>query len=192
MDGSMLHQADDTLRLQVFRADVHDHRDETYGWTAYSRPRLQIGHISLHTVGKLMGCTWRRNLWNAELTGTLTTDQGEIRICHFTHAQAMAIVTELTPSDGEQACRWTWHPKAARTTRGGYPTDEAGIERFARGYGEHYAENGDLGMVRSLQQQIAYEAYLAVSFLLRVRKRALRMYARGAEIFKYVTENRIT
>jgi len=140
MVGSMLYQVDDTIRLQLFRADVHDHRDESYGWTAYSRPRLQIGHFSLHTVGQLTGCRWRKDLWNAELTGIVTTDKGTIRIRHFTHADDMAIVTELTPSAGEAGCHWTWHPKAARTTRGGYPTDEAGIERFARSYGTHYAD----------------------------------------------------
>ncbi len=127
MVGSMLYQADDTIRLQVFRADVHDHRDDTWGWTAYSRPRLMIGHFSLHPVGKLTGCKWRKDLWNAELTGTITTDRGEIRIRHFTHAVDMAIVTELTPTAGEQGCSWTWHPAEARTTRGGYPTKESEI-----------------------------------------------------------------
>jgi len=140
MVGSMLYQSGETLRLQVFRADVHDHRDETYGWTAYSRPRLQIGHFELHTVGKLTGCSWRKDLWNAELTGSIKTDRGEIQVRHFTHAEDMAIVTELTPSAGEKGCWWTWHPKAARTTRGGYPIDEAGMERYARQYGEHHAE----------------------------------------------------
>ena len=138
MVGSMLYQVDNTIRLQVFRADVHDHRDETYGWTAYSRPRLQIGHFALHTVGRLVGCSWRKDLWNAELTGTLITDAGTIRIRHFTHADDMAIVTELTPSIGEAECHWVWHPKPARTTRGGYPTKEADIEGFARRYGKHY------------------------------------------------------
>ena len=140
MVGSMLYQAGDTIRLQVFRADVHDHRDNSYGWTAYSRPRLRIGYFSLHPVGKLTGCEWRKDLWNAELTGTIKTDKGEIRIRHFTHADDMAIFTELTPSDGEKECSWTWHPQPAKTTRGGYPTDEAGIERFARSYGKHYLE----------------------------------------------------
>ncbi len=59
MVGSMLYQDGNTLKLQVFRADVHDHRDDTWGWTAYSRPRLQIGHFSLHPVGMLTGCQWR-------------------------------------------------------------------------------------------------------------------------------------
>ena len=140
MVGSMLYQAGDTLRLQVFRADVHDHRDNTWGWTAYSRPRFQIGYFSLHPVGKLTGCKWRKDLWNAELTGTVTTDRGEIRLRHFTHAEDMAIVTELTPTAGEQGCNWTWHPAEAKTTRPGYPTKEADIAKFANGYGNHYAE----------------------------------------------------
>lgn len=138
MVGSMLYQDGNTLKLQVFRADVHDHRDDTWGWTAYSRPRFQIGHFSLHTVGKLTGCAWRQDLWNAELTGTLTTDRGEIRIRHFTHAADMAILTELTPTAGEKEFRWTWHPAAARTTRGGYPTTESEITKFAKQYGAHY------------------------------------------------------
>jgi alpha-L-fucosidase 2 len=140
MVGSMLYQEGNSLKLQVFRADVHDHRDDTWGWTAYSRPRFQIGGFSLHPVGKLTGCKWRKDLWNAELTGTITTDRGEIRIRHFTHAVDMAIVTELTPSAGEQYCRWTWHPAEARTTRPGYPAKQAEIAGFAKQYGKHYLE----------------------------------------------------
>jgi len=140
MVGSMLYQAEDTIRLQVFRADVHDHRDETYGWTAYSRPRLMIGHFSLHPVGRLTGCRWQKDLWNAELTGTIQTDKGRIRIRHFIHADDMAIVTELTPSKGERGCSWTWHPAEARTTRDGYPTQESQITAFAEKYGSHYAK----------------------------------------------------
>ena len=60
--GSMLYQVDDAIRLQVFRSDVHDHRDESYGWTAYSRPRFVIGHFTLKPVGKLTGCRWRKDL----------------------------------------------------------------------------------------------------------------------------------
>ena len=139
MVGSMLYQADNTIRLQVFRADVHDHRDNTWGWTAYSRPRFEIGYFSLHPVGQLTGCKWRKDLWNAELTGTITTDRGEIHIRHFTHAMDMAIVTELTPTAGEQGCSWTWHPAEARTSRNGYPTNESQIAGFAKQYGAQFA-----------------------------------------------------
>ena len=39
--GSMLYRDGDRdrLRLQVFRTDVQDHREDRYGWTAYSRRR---------------------------------------------------------------------------------------------------------------------------------------------------------
>ena len=109
MVGSMLYQDGNAIELEVFRADVHDHRDDTWGWTAYSRPRLQIGHFSLEPIGRLTGCAWRTDLWNAELTGTISTDRGAIGIRHYTHAVDMAIVTELTPTAGERAFRWTWH-----------------------------------------------------------------------------------
>jgi len=137
--GSMLYQDGNTIKLQVFRNDVHDHRDDTWGWPAYSRARFRIGHFSLEPVGRLTGCQWRKDLWNAELTGTITTDRGEIQIRHFTHAIDMAIVTELTPSDGEQGCRWTWHPREARTSRPGYPTKESEVAAFAKRYGKHFA-----------------------------------------------------
>lgn len=140
MVGSMIYQDDGAIKLQVFRADVHDHRDDTWGWTAYSRPRLQIGHFLLHTVGKPTGCKWRKDLWNAELTGRIITDKGEIQIRHFTHALDMAIVTELTPTDGEKGFHWTWHPAEARTTRPGYPSNQGGIDAFARAYGAQYAK----------------------------------------------------
>lgn len=140
MIGSMLYQSGDAIELQVFRGDVQDHRDDTYGWTAYSRPRLIIGHFLLHPAGKLTGCKWRMDLWNAELTGTITTDKGEIGIRHFTHADDMAIVTELTPSAGERGCSWSWHPAPAKTTRPGYPATEADIAGFAKSYGAHYGE----------------------------------------------------
>ena len=44
--GSMLYVRDDKLCLEVFRADVCDHRAETHGWTAYSRPHFCIGYFT--------------------------------------------------------------------------------------------------------------------------------------------------
>jgi len=138
--GSMLYQAGNSIKLQVFRADVQDHRDDTYGWPAYSRAHFQIGHFLLNPVGKLTGCSLRKDLWNAELTGTIKTDEGEIQIRHFTHTDDMAIVTELMPSAGEKGCSWTWHPIEAKTSRPGYPTKESQIAAFADKYGKHYAK----------------------------------------------------
>ena len=138
--GSMIYQSGNAIKLQLFRADVHDHRDDTYGWSGYSRAHLMIGDFLLEPVGKLTGCNWRKDLWNAELTGVITTDKGEIQIRHYTHAEDMAIVTELTPSRGEQGCRWTWHPVKCESTRNDdYPMKEEEIPAFAKKYGKHYA-----------------------------------------------------
>ena len=140
MLGSMLYRTGNTVTLQVFRADVHDHRDNSFGWTAYSRPRFMIGSFQLNPVGKIQGGTWRTDLWNAELTGTVRTDRGEIRLRHFVHADEMAIVTELWVSPGEAACQWTWHPQKAESTRPGYPRKPEEIAAFAKKYGDVYLQ----------------------------------------------------
>jgi len=144
MIGSMLYQhgrSGESIRIQIFRADVHDHRDNSYGWTAYSRPRLRIGDFYLKPVGKILKCQWRKDIWNAELDGTIYTDKGEIRIRHFVHAEDMAIVTELWPSAGEVDCRWSWRGQKATTTRSGYPTKADQIDKFAKKYGDHYRKS---------------------------------------------------
>jgi len=140
MVGSMLYCQDGRLRLQVFRQDVQDHRDARYGWAAYSRPRFMIGYFQLDTVGTPTGCDWHKDLWNAQLTGTLTTDAGTITIHHFVHADDMAIVTALTPSEGEKELAWSWHPHPAETTRGGYPRTNADLGDYAKRYGERHRE----------------------------------------------------
>ncbi len=138
--GSMLYTKDGSIRLQVFRMDVHDHRDNSFGWTAYSRPKLNIGDFYLKPVGKLTGCSLRKDLWNAELTGTITTDKGTIKIRHFVHAINMAIITEIEVTGEESGCSWSWVPVKAETTRGGYPKKKEDIADFAKRYGGHYSK----------------------------------------------------
>lgn len=138
MVGSMIYQHGRAIKLQIFRADVHDHRDSSWGWTAYSRPRLEIGYFLLNPTGELVSCEWRKDLWNAELAGQIKTTAGVIRIRHLVHAEEMAILTMITPDAGEAACHWTWHPAEPRTTRPGYPADAAGLNAFATRYGDHY------------------------------------------------------
>jgi hypothetical protein len=60
--GSMIWIEENKICLQVFRTDVHDHADETFGWTAYSRPRYQIGYFTLKTVGEITGCRLRQDI----------------------------------------------------------------------------------------------------------------------------------
>jgi hypothetical protein len=143
--GSMLFRSGEVFTLQVFRSGVCDHRDNSHGWTAYSRPRFTIGSFQFKPVGKIKGGTWRKDLWNAELTGTIQTERGEIRLRHFVHADEMAIVTEIWTSPGETGCQWTWKPHKAETTRSGYPSKPEEIEAFAKKYGDVYRNGLKLG-----------------------------------------------
>jgi alpha-L-fucosidase 2 len=140
MIGSMLFVENHKLCLEIFRADVCDHRDETHGWTAYSRPHYRIGKFILACKGDITEVKWHKSLWNAEMSGVIYTKCGSLQIQHMVHAIDMAIITELTASDGEEILNWNWFPVEAKSTRGGYPTDEDGNKRFARVYGSHYLE----------------------------------------------------
>jgi hypothetical protein len=143
--GSMLFRSGDALTMQVFRAGLCDRRDNSHGWTAYSRPRFTIGSFKLKPAGKIVGGTLRKDLWNAELTGTLRTDRGTIRLRHWVHADEMAIVTEIWASPGETGCQWEWVPHKAETTRPGYPKTPEEIPAFAKKYGDVYLQGLKLG-----------------------------------------------
>lgn len=140
--GSMLYfdKQRNALRLQVFRVDVQDHRDNTHGWTAYSRPRLMIGSFYLTFEEPITGCDWRLDLYDAALRGTISTTAGEVGIQHYVHTEEMVMETFLDDvnSPGFQRCSWSWEPERAETTRKGYPRSKQEIEAFAEKYGDHY------------------------------------------------------
>ena len=54
--------------------------------------RVPVGDLILRTVGKIESCEMRQDLWNAEVTGTLNTDKGQIVFSTFTHADQMVQV----------------------------------------------------------------------------------------------------
>ncbi len=122
--GSMLWVEENIIRLQVFRTDVHDHADHTYGWSAYSRPRYQIGYFTLKTKGEIIDCDLCQDLFNAELKGSINTSLGKISIHHFVHRHDDIIYTDIERSVNEEFTDWQWHPFEAKSSRGGHPGDE--------------------------------------------------------------------
>lgn len=143
--GSMLYldSKRNAIRLQVFRVDVQDHRDNTHGWTAYSRPRLMIGSFYLNFDSKITGGNWRQHLHDAKLTGTIETEAGTVELEHYVHAEQMVMATTLNNvnSPGHQSCHWTWEPEPAETTRSGYPRTEEQRDQFAKKYSDWYRDN---------------------------------------------------
>jgi len=129
--GSMIWVDENRIRLQVFRSDIHDHADQTYGWTAYSRPRFQIGYFLLKPKGKIISCDLRQDIYNAELTGSIITSFGILKIDHFVHRHDDIIYTSVETSGNEVLSGWDWHPFEAKSSRSGDPDEERYGRRYA-------------------------------------------------------------
>ena len=138
MLGAMLWREGDALRLQVFRGDVQTHRPMTRGHSGYTRARLQIGSFHIRPAGRLIACDLRLGCHDAELTGTIRTDKGAPGIRRLTHAEDMAIVTELESEAGREPVRVEWKPARAMPTRGGYSRSEAELPKVRKSYRSKY------------------------------------------------------
>src|SRR5205814_8540243 len=67
-------------------------RDSALGWTinrtdvVHDQSRYPIGRVVLKTAGTVRGGDARLTLWDAEASGTVTTDRGDVRWRSFTAA----------------------------------------------------------------------------------------------------------
>jgi alpha-L-fucosidase 2 len=106
--GANVFAAEDgkSLKWHVGRTDVIDRGN-----------RIPIGEFLLKTAGALAGADLRLDLWNAELTGKITTDKGVVGVRSFTHAVDMVQVIVLTPDAAEADCHWEWTPGLAVNPR---------------------------------------------------------------------------
>jgi hypothetical protein len=87
------------LRLELGRQDLYSARQPVTNF--WNSVRLPVGYLQVKTAGKLQSGAMRVSLWNAEVTGNMTTDKGSLGYHHFVHATAPVHMMELLPSDGE-------------------------------------------------------------------------------------------
>lgn len=118
MMGSMLFLEDDnSLVIQLGRSDVQDHRLESCVAEGSRilpyQSRLPIGYFTLETGRKITGCNLRLNLWDAEISGVLTTEGGEIELSAFMHSERDLLVVDAHATDGEVGVSIVWHPQEA-------------------------------------------------------------------------------
>ena len=83
----------------------------------YKDARMPIGDLVLKTTGTLTGGSMRLDLWNAEVTGDITTTAGKIHFRSLTHADQMVNIIQLTPDTGEKNCTWEFQPGPAADPR---------------------------------------------------------------------------
>ncbi|MFE3825455.1 Tat pathway signal sequence domain protein [Streptomyces sp. NPDC059092] len=112
--GSMVYKEPDAnkIRFTVQHGRVQDHRPALgSGWGTC---RLPVGHLTLDPVGTITAVDWRLSLWNAELSGTVTTSSGTLTLTVFIHDEIL--VARVRAGGGERV-RWTFHPEAAMSPR---------------------------------------------------------------------------
>ena len=91
--GFLFYQADgeakNVISIYAGRHDYYDHRLPHDGkemlWIY--RSRLPLGHFKLTSQGDIQSADLRLSLWNAELTGTITTSKGSYRVHGLTHSE---------------------------------------------------------------------------------------------------------
>ncbi|WP_158839604.1 glycosyl hydrolase family 95 catalytic domain-containing protein [Saccharothrix deserti] len=115
--GSMVYAQPgaNAVRFTVSHSEVQDHRPR-FG-SLFGLARLPIGHLTLEPVGAITGVDWRLDLWNAELRGTITTAAGSLALRALVHDSRSVLVVEVTPTEGEAAFRWNFHPEEAVSPR---------------------------------------------------------------------------
>lgn len=112
--GSMVYQEPgaNQIRFTVQHGRVQDHRPE-FG-SGWGTCRLPVGHLTLEPVGTITAVNWRLSLWNAELTGTVTTTAGTLTLSALIHDEVFAA---RVTADGGERVTWTFRPEEAVSPR---------------------------------------------------------------------------
>ena len=108
-----------TIGFEIGRVDVYDHRSaeqikDKYPWP---KVRLPIGKLLLSTVGKIQSVHFRTDLWNAEVTGTIVTDQGSLDIICYTPTDEKIIILKYKATGNEKNCSVAFRPEQGNNAR---------------------------------------------------------------------------
>lgn len=104
-----------TLRFEIGRTDVYDHR--TASPSAYETSRLPIGQLLLKPLGVITHVKLRNDLWNAEIRGEITTTEGTISFrCYVPSAEEL-IVVNMKTTGKEQQAKFSFRPQLAQSAR---------------------------------------------------------------------------
>ncbi|GGN01953.1 hypothetical protein GCM10011609_45880 [Lentzea pudingi] len=98
------------LKLMLSHSEVQDQREH---WeAAVGLSRLPIGYLTLQFAGAITAVDWTLDLWNAELTGSVTTTQGSATFTMLVHNSRS---TFLASTKGDVT--WGFQPLESSTTR---------------------------------------------------------------------------
>ncbi|WP_020672077.1 glycosyl hydrolase family 95 catalytic domain-containing protein [Amycolatopsis nigrescens] len=104
-----------SLKFMLSHSQVQDQRGH---WeAAIGLSRLPIGYLTLELAGAITAVDWQLDLWNAELSGTITTTRGSVAFSALVHNESSVLLVSTTPSAGEEAAAWSFTHLRSATTR---------------------------------------------------------------------------
>ncbi|SDI07353.1 alpha-L-fucosidase 2 [Actinokineospora alba] len=115
--GVSVYQRSGANRLAFVLGDsrVRDH--QAPGGPLWGGARLPVGYLTLQTTGAVTGVDLRLSLWNAELSGFVTTTNGVLSVRAFVHARKDVLVVAAVPASGTETAAWTFTSQAAVSPR---------------------------------------------------------------------------
>ena len=116
--GAILFRDDEepnTLRFEIGRTDVYDHR--TKEASAYETSRLPIGQLLLTPVGEITKVNMRTDLWNAEIRSMITTKAGTLTFRCFVPSNEELIVVNVKSTGKESGAQFSLRPQLAQSAR---------------------------------------------------------------------------
>ncbi|MCX6327812.1 MAG: hypothetical protein NT144_14390 [Bacteroidia bacterium] len=155
---------DNRIDFHLGRQDVTDHRKAPNSKSSmgaegasvmYDYPRLDIGRIVLRPAGKIISGTMRQDLWNAEISGKIITDLGEISFKAFTPHDRMLNVIEIISSEkknnSKAAYKWEFLPGNPASPRAQVLPERIGVEGYITNPNPIIQETDDISVcVQSL------------------------------------------
>ncbi|NQU52731.1 MAG: Tat pathway signal sequence domain protein, partial [Bacteroidetes bacterium] len=87
------------------RSDVTTHRRDN--------SRLPIGRLLLETKGEIISGEMRLDLWNAEVTATVKTNKGTVKLKSYIHSDDIVLLIEAECTGEEKNARFTWQADVA-------------------------------------------------------------------------------
>ncbi len=124
--GTAVYRIGKRLAFKIGDTRVRDHQGT--GGTNFGNSRLPIGHFLFDTAGDITDVDLRLSLWNAELTGTVTTSAGVLELRAFVHATRDVLLVSASVRSGAERVRWTFVPAKARSPRLDFKPAPSGLK----------------------------------------------------------------
>jgi alpha-L-fucosidase 2 len=105
---------------------VRDHQGT--GGTLFGNARLPVGDLTLNTSGDVTAVSLRLSLWNAELSGTVTTTKGVLNVRTFVHGKRDVLVVAVSVKSGGETWSWKFTPAVARSPRLDFKPAPSGLK----------------------------------------------------------------